>query len=162
MKFCQLLSRLLMLLPILALGACSTSGPQGDTRMKLPDYYFLDPSAETAKSQDDMIRFESLHRLHGAISNEDRRGREGHYYTFPWTTTDKSSDASLLFEYRQANTGSQVHALRVPIEHVRRKNATHVEIIGEPYELNGKVTAWRATIERNGSAVASKQSYLWE
>ena len=68
----------------------------------------------------------------------------------------------MLFEYRQENTGADVHALRVPIGKVRRRNVTHVEIIGEPYALNGKVTAWRATIERNGSPVASKQSYLWD
>ena len=129
--------------------------------MKRPDYYFLDPSARI-ETPDEMVRFEPRHRLYGAVSNEERRAREGHYYTFPWRTTDKTSDAALLFEYRQENTGAEVHALRVPIENVRRKNVTHIEIIGEPYTLNGKVTAWRATIERNGSAAASKQSYLWE
>ena len=72
------------------------------------------------------------------------------------------SDAALLFEYRQENTGSLVHSLRVPIDRVRRKNVTRVEIVGEPFQLNGKVTAWRATIERNGQPAASKRSYLWD
>ena len=129
--------------------------------MKRPDYFYLDPSARV-ETADEMVRFESRHRLYGAISAEERRAREGHYYAFPWRTTDKVSPASLLFEYRQANTGALVHSLRVPLENVRRKNVAHVEIVGEPFELNGKVTAWRATIERNGVGVASKRSYLWE
>ena len=160
MKIRQILLSL-SLLPILFLSACSTNKQAGDTVMKRPDYYFLDPSAKI-DTPDDMVRFEPRYRLYGAVSNEERRAREGHYYTFPWTTSDKVSEASLLFEYRQENTGADVHALRVPIGKVRRRNVTHVEIIGEPYALNGKVTAWRATIERNGSPVASKQSYLWD
>ena len=155
------LKRLLFLLPIFALGACSSGDPQGDTKMKRPDYYYLDPMLDI-ETPDDMVRFESRYRLYGAISNEERRGREGHYYSFPWTTKDKTSDAALLFEYRQENTGAEVHALRVPIDRVRGKNVTRVQIVGEPFEINGKVTAWRATIERNGEPAASKQSYLWE
>lgn len=162
MKFRQLLFRLLVLAPALALlGACSSAGPNGDTVMKRPDYFYLDPNARI-ESADEMVRFESRYRLYGAISEEEMSAREGHYYSFPWTTTDKTSAAALLFEYRQANTGALVHSLRVPLEKVRRKNVAHVEIVGEPFELNGKVTAWRATIERNGVAAASKQSYLWE
>jgi hypothetical protein len=148
-------------LPSFFLAACSSGDPKGDTVMKLPDYYFLDPSLRIATG-DDMVVFESRHHLHGAITREERSAREGHYYSFPWKTRDKTSDASLLFEYRQQNTGAEVHALRVPIDRVRRNNVTRVEIIGEPYQLNGKVSAWRATLERNGSGVVSKQSYLWE
>ena len=160
MKLSQILLSL-TLLPVLFLTACSSNKQVGDTVMKRPDYYFLDPSARI-ESPDEMVRFESQYRLHGAISNEERRAREGHYYSFPWKTSDRTSDAALLFEYRQANTGAEVHALRVPIEDVRRNNVTRVQIVGEPYTLNGKVTAWRATIERDGSPVSSKQSYLWD
>lgn len=160
MKFRQFLLSLTCL-PLLFLTACSSNAPSGDTVMKRPDYYYLDPSVRV-QSADEMVNFESQHRLYGAVTKEERNLREGHYYAFPWTTSDKTSDASLLFEYRQQNTGATVHALRVPTERVRRKNVTHVEIIGEPFALNGKVTAWRATVERNGSGVASKQSYLWE
>jgi hypothetical protein len=161
MKFRQFLSRFLLFLPLLAMGACSSNKQTGDTVMKLPNYYYLDPGAQIA-SPDEMVRFESRHYLHGAISNDDRRAREGHYYTFPWKTSDQASPAALLFEYRQQNTGALVHALRVPIDSIKRKNVTRVEIVGEPYALNGKVTAWRASIERNGASVTSRQSYLWD
>ena len=152
---------LLSVLPLLLLGACSSTKTAGDTVMKRPDYYYLDPS-QKIETPDDMVRFESRYRLYGAITNEERRAREGHYYSFPWKTSDQVSDAALLFEYRQENTGSLVHSLRVPIDRVRRKNVTRVEIVGEPFQLNGKVTAWRATIERNGQPAASKRSYLWD
>ena len=160
MKFPPLLLSL-ALVPIVFLSACSSTQTEGDTTMSRPDYYFLDPGTKI-DTPDEMIRFEPRHRLYGAVTKEERRAREGHYYSFPWSTVDKDSDASLLFEYRQQNTGAQVHALRVPIDEVRRKNVTRVEIIGEPYQTNGKVTAWRATIERNGTAADKKQSYLWD
>ena len=159
MKLRQILLAL-SILPLLLLGACSSTST-GDTVMKRPDYYYLDPSVRV-DSPDDMVRFESRHHMYGAITNEERRQREGHYYSFPWSTSDTSSDAALLFEYRQANTGADVHSLRVPIERVRRKNVTRVAINGEPFQTNGKVTAWRATIERNGEPAATKRSYLWE
>ena len=95
----------LSLLPILFLSACSSSKQTGDTAMKRPDYFYLDPSVRV-QSADEMVNFESRHRLYGAVSNEERRAREGHYYAFPWTTTDKISEASLLFEYPQQNTGA--------------------------------------------------------
>ena len=41
MKFRQLLFRLLVLAPALALlGACSSVGSKGDTVMKRPDYFY--------------------------------------------------------------------------------------------------------------------------
>ena len=43
--------------------------------MKRPDYYFLDPTV-VIESNDDMVRFESRHRLYGAVSREERRARE--------------------------------------------------------------------------------------
>ena len=161
MKFRQPLFRLLVLAPALALlGACSSSGLQGDTVMKRPDYFYLDPNARI-ESADEMVRFESRYRLYGAISEEEMSAREGHYYSFPWTTTDTASAAALLFEYRQANTGALVHSLRVPLEKVRRKNVAHIEIVGEPFELNGKVTAWRATLWDGDTLVDEQTSFLW-
>ena len=70
---------LLSVLPLLLLGACSSTKTAGDTVMKRPDYYYLDPS-QKIETPDDMVRFESRYRLYGAITNEERRAREGHYY----------------------------------------------------------------------------------
>jgi hypothetical protein len=35
------------------------------------------------------------------------------------------------------------------------------QIIGDDYEQDGKITAWRALVIENGKIVALNQSFLW-
>lgn len=154
--------------PLLAAGllallgvSCSSVDKSGSTYFTNVKYYNLDLEKELV-TNDRMVQFEQRHYLHGAISKEERSDREGHYYTFAWSTTDTTSPTAIRFEYRQKETGPAVQTVELPVENVRRNNRTTISIIGEAYHTLGPVRSWRVSILRNGEVADSDQSYLWE
>ncbi|MEQ1859785.1 MAG: hypothetical protein ABMA13_07615 [Chthoniobacteraceae bacterium] len=109
---------------------------------------------------DPMIAFERQRIAYGAVNQVDRRQRYGHYYDFFWRT-DRPSDVTVRFEYRQQNLGAYVQAREVEYKAVKGSVKTSFTVIGDDYDEEGKVTAWRAIIIENGKVVALNQSFLW-
>jgi hypothetical protein len=123
--------------------------------------YFHDPlTRKQAPSQDDMIEFERRRVEFGAVTNTDRRERYGNYFTFFWRT-DRKSDFTVRFEYRQANLGSYVQARELSFPAAKGSYKAEFNIIGDDYFDDGRVTAWRAVVIENGKIVALNQSFLW-
>ena len=91
-----------------ALCACAT----GDAISKVK-IFRLDAS-EPLRAADPAISFEQRHYLHGAITAEEVRAREGNYYTIYFSLADPSQPVTLRFEYRQAGTGSKVLVIEKP------------------------------------------------
>ena len=140
-------------------GACSSTKSQAPTQITNSKYYLLDPDEEI-ETPDPMMRFEKRYHLYGAISRQEQKALEGHYYVFTWSDKERSP-ATVRLETRQMNTGSKVTTREIDVDRVRRRNHTRFEIIGDEYTIDGKVTAWRVSIVRGGQVVASDQSYLW-
>ena len=140
--------------------SCSTGDKSGPTTFDSVRYYHLDLDKDV-ETPDPMVRFEQQHYLHGAITAEERNARQGHYYTLWWDTVDTSTPTTVRFQYRQLETGPQVHVIEVPIDSINSRNKTKINVTGQAYQTNGRVTAWRATILRNGQEVAEEKSYLW-
>jgi hypothetical protein len=109
---------------------------------------------------EEMISFERLRKSFGAVTVVDRRQRYGHYYDFFWRTK-RPADVTVRFEYRQQNLGSHVQAQEVEYKGVKGSVESSFKIIGDDYEEEGRVTAWRAVIIENGKIVALNQSFLW-
>lgn len=124
--------------------------------------YLYDPREPRLNPQtyDEMASFERLHITFGAVNQLDRRARFGHYYDFFWRTA-RPADVTVRFEYRQQNLGSYVQAKEVEYKGVKGSQKTSFTIVGDDYEEEGKVTAWRAIIIENGKIVALNQSFLW-
>jgi hypothetical protein len=79
-----------------------------------------------------------------------------------WKTKDKSTPATLRFEYRQKGTTAEVLVKEIDIPKVKGSNTTQINVVGDEYATNGQVMSWRASIVRGGETVASSQSFLWE
>jgi hypothetical protein len=155
---------LLRLLPVailLLLSACSSvsKGPAGKV-VKVKHFHLV--PGERLVTADRSILFERQHLLHGAVSASEQRERAGHYYSFQWSVDDRSQPVTLRLQYRQANTGLDVQTLTQEVAEVRRSNWSKFQITGPAYHQNGRVTAWKLTLERGGEVLASQQSYLWE
>ena len=106
--------------------SCSTSDPASSgTAITNVKYFHLDHEQEI-ETPDMMIRFERQHYMHGAITADEKRDREGHYYVIWWESKDKTTPATLLFEYRQLLTGPEIQTIEVPIDRIRKKNKTHI------------------------------------
>lgn len=154
----QVLLRASLALALVALLAgCASSG---DAISKVKIYKLR--SDQRVEAADPSIRFEQKHRLHGAVTAEEVREREGNYYTVFWSVADPSQPVTLRFEYKQAATGSRVHTIEVPVEAPRSHNVTDIKVVGQPFAQGGSVVAWRVLLTRGGETLATHQSFLWE
>jgi len=109
---------------------------------------------------DNMIKFERQRAGYGAVTQVDRRQRYGHYYDFFWRT-NREADVTVRFEWRQQNLGAHVQAKELDFKGAKGSWKASFAVVGDDYEQDGKVTAWRAVIIENGKIVALNQSFLW-
>ena len=144
----------------MAISSCTTSGGGGAARITKVNPYHLEPGMRVY-TQDEMIRNEQLHHLHGAVTSEEFAERFGNYYTVFWNSKDRSP-ATVRLEYTQANTGPTVHTQEVEVASPRGSNTSKFRVTGQDYTTNGPVTAWKASVVVGGQAIAESKSFLWK
>ena len=149
------------MLAILNLASC-VSIPAGSggaiTKVKA---YKLDPTVRL-KVGDPMIRFERQSRLYGAVTRSEQMSRAGQYYTVFWEANDRSQPVTVRLEYRQRETGLQVHKIDSEVSNVRGSNVTEFQVTGDAFHTNGPVTAYRVSLMRGKEELASADSFLWK
>lgn len=121
---------------------------------------FLKDSDSYKYATDQMILFERKRADFGAVTANERREREGHYYKFFWRAKE-TANITVRFEYRQANLGPYIMAKESTYANARGSFATPFQVTGADYEEGGAVTQWRALLIRDGRVVALTQSYQW-
>ena len=132
------------------------SDPQGLT---VKQYHLRENMFE--QNDDQMARGEVQRLLHGAVTVEERQQKIGQYYHVIWQQpVGKPEPIEVVFEYLQAGSGSKVKRL-VQNGSVMLRSDAYFTIAGNDYRKNGRVLAWRVTVKRSGSILASKQSYMW-
>jgi len=109
---------------------------------------------------DPMARMEKHRRLRGAVSLEQRRERLGQYYTVLWNDPAAGAPVTVTFEYQQG--GSRVKRMTRDFPADAVEGRAEFAITGDDFFENGRVLAWRVTLDRGGNEVASRQSYLWQ
>lgn len=121
--------------------------------------YLNDPDLRKTAT-DRMIMFEQKRIEWGAITEYDRKQRQGNYFTFFWRAR-RSADVTFRLEYRQERLGSYVQAREVTYQGVKGSVTTRINVIGDDYRDEGRVTAWRALLIEDGKIVGLTQSFLW-
>jgi hypothetical protein len=149
--------RWLAILSVCALVSCSGSKETFHVRQ----FHLRALKPETAGV--DSIRAEIQKRFHGAVSEEEKRNRLGHYYTIKWDGPEgrEKEAVRLVFQYRQAATGSKVHQMEVRAP-AGRKGYRELQLIGPAYLEGGRVLAWHMSFYRGTELIDTRQSYLWE
>ncbi len=165
MRFFQLIrsSRVLLAAGLgLLLANCSTKQVGAGATITKVNPYHLTDAFRPITATDPSIRFERDVLLHGAISTEERREREGDYFTIFWKAEDRTQPVKVRLEYRQKNSGLAVKTIEQEVTEVHRNNTTKFSFIGSEYVTNGPVTSWRASIVRGKDTLVDYKSYLWE
>jgi len=156
------LALLFVAVALLSLSSCASGKKQHPMGyISKANIYHLEPGVRI-ETEDQMIRFEYMHRIRGAVESTDYLARYGNYITVFWQGVDKSSNVSVRLEYRQAKTGSTVMTMEMTPDKVRWKNTTDFEVVGEVYTQNGPVTGWRAILLVNGAEADVYESFLWQ
>lgn len=132
---------------------------------KTKTYFLESPTVTGIKAggttEELSLAFERQHLLYGAINGSDTRDRYGNYYTFFWRAT-RPADLTLRLEYRQQKTGGMVQAREVDYPNGQGSHVTRIQVTGDDYREQGRVSEWRVLlIENHRTVVALGQSYLW-
>ncbi len=108
-------------------------------------------------------RAEQLNRFYGAVTDEDRRNRLGHYYTIEWKGPEDHQEKPVrfVFRYRQAKAGSEIRQL-LASSPAGTEGKIELRITGSSYLDEGRVLAWHLSYYRGEHLVETQQSYLWE
>lgn len=106
------------------------------------------------------IEFEKRRVEFGAVSSLERRQRYGHYLTFYWRSK-REATLTMRFEYRQEKLGTHVQARELNYTKAKGSHESEFQVIGDDYEDDGRITAWRAILIENGRIVALHQSFNW-
>ena len=146
----------------LATAGCSTKQTGDGASISKVRYYHLQPGQPNIPTDDAMVGFERKYRQHGALTGEERRERDGHYYTVWWRVTDRTQPATVRFEYRQKDDATNVRVIEQQVASPGRSNETRFEVTGEPYYEGGPVVAHRVSVLQGGQELVDWKSYLWE
>ncbi len=132
---------------------------------KTKTYFLESPQVTGIKAggtnEEQSLTFERRRLLYGAITGSDTRDRYGNYYVFFWRAL-RPADLTLRLEYRQQKVGGFVQAREVDYPDAKGSHVTRINITGDDYREQGRVSAWRVLlIEDHRTVVAFGQSYLW-
>lgn len=118
----------------------------------------------TSRSDEPMVKMEKLRRLHGSVSMAERAQKLGQYYTLVWNDEEGvgQGDVELVFQYRQGASGSRIKRKVNIFPSGESEGKVEFSVTGDDYEKNGRVLAWKATLQRGKRVIATRQSYLWQ
>lgn len=124
--------------------------------------YVNDPDyTRTANTEDDSLRFEKKYHEYGAVTSEQRKAKQGHYFYVKWLARQPAKDMKVRFEYRQQSTKAKVYALELDYPDGKGWKRSVFSVVGDAYEKQGLVTCWRVLLMQAGQVVAEKRSFIW-
>ncbi len=146
------------LLAVVLLGACA--GPREALVVK----QFQLRDQESGKTDEPMVKMEKDRRLHGAVSMAERRNKLGQYYTLLWHDPAgvNQGKVEVIFQYQQGASASRVKRMVREFPAGDAEGSVEFAVIGDDYFKGGRVLAWKATLQRGGREIATRQSYLWQ
>ncbi len=97
----------------------------------------------------------------GAVTQEQLKARQGHYFTNSWSNDGPVDDFVARFEYRQVNSKEVIRTLTQPMPHVEGTVRSYFAVVNHAYLTYGPVCSWRFTILRHGVVVAESKSFIW-
>lgn len=121
---------------------------------------FLNQPELFQTTENEMINFERARVNFGALETDQLLERQGTYFDIFWRAR-RTTDLTVRFEYRQAKTGNAVMAQEIQVPQARGTMKSSFNVIGDNYQWDGPVTAWRCLLIEDGRIVAFTQSFLW-
>ena len=160
---------LLAAVPVLLLAACATREPEvPPTRLSGPpalpldldeDYQIrkilvslFDPETRDIPTRNEVILFERSRRIFGAVDSWEISKRFGNSFSIHWRVL-KPSPLTVRLEYRHAGLADFVQAQEFHYPEARGSGITRFAVVGDEFQENGRVTAWRVLLIVNGRIV---------
>lgn len=150
----------ILCLVVLALASCAS-----DEVLEVRQFHLRNTEVERdyydRSNENQFIRGEINKRVHGAVTQKERDARKGDYYTVSWKRLSGANPVRVVFECRQATSGSRVKKMDRKLP-AAVSGKTEFQIIGNDFLNKGRVTAWRMSLYDGSQKLATKTSYLWD
>jgi hypothetical protein len=132
-----------------------------DKHLRVPLVHDVQDDSTYKGGQNDSLLFEIKYLNWGAITQEQLRARQGHYFTITFVNHGRPENFLTRFEYRQVKSKAVVRRLTQEKYRVSGAARAYFAVVNKAYLAYGPVSAWRFTVLRGDTVVAEAKSYLW-
>jgi FtsP/CotA-like multicopper oxidase with cupredoxin domain len=138
----------------------STEKTALDKRISVPLIHDVQNDGAIADGNQSM-QYELTYLNWGAITEEQRDARRGHYFTITWKNKGPSDDFTARFQYRETKSQEVVRTLSQAMPHVHGATRSYFAVTGVAYLTYGPIVSWRFTILKGDTVVAEAKSFIW-
>jgi hypothetical protein len=132
-----------------------------DKHITIPVVHEVQDDSSYRAAANDSLIFEIRYLNWGAVTNEQMRARQGHYFTITVNNDGPPADYTMRFEYREVKSKQVVRTLLQEKKHVHGATRAYFAVVNHAYLAYGPVSSWRFTVLRGDTVVAEAKSYLW-
>ncbi len=131
-----------------------------DKRITVPLIHDVENNGVIADGTPSM-QYELTYLNWGAVTDEQRDARHGHYFTITWKNKGPADDFVARFQYREVKTQEVVRTLTQSMPHVHGAVRSYFAVTGDAYMHYGPIVSWRFTILKGDTVVAEAKSFIW-
>jgi hypothetical protein len=132
-----------------------------DKNIKVPLIHDVQDDNGYVGMSNTALAFELQYINWGAITDEQLKARQGHYFTITWANHGQKSDFTARFEYRQVRSKEVVRTLVQKMPQVAGTTRSYFAVVDKAYLAYGPVCSWRFTILKGDTVVAESKSFVW-
>jgi hypothetical protein len=132
-----------------------------DKHFRVPLVHDVQDDSTFRSGNNDSLLYEITYLNWGAVTDEQLRARQGHYFTITVVNDGPPADLTMQFEYRQVKSKQVVRSLVQEKKHVSGAVRAYFGVVNHAYLAYGPVSAWRFTVLRAGTVVAEAKSFVW-
>jgi hypothetical protein len=107
------------------------------------------------------LAYELTYLNWGAVTEEQRGARRGHYFTITWKNSGPPADFTTRFEYREVKSQEVVRTLTQVVPHAHGAVRSYFAVTSKAYLAYGPVVSWRFTVLKGDTVVAEAKSFVW-
>ena len=143
-----------------ALKDATTEKTALDKRISVPLIHDVQNDGTLANGNPSM-QYELTYLNWGAVTNEQRDARRGHYFTITWKNKGPADDFTARFQYRETKSQEVIRTLTQSMPHVHGATRSYFAVTGLAYLTYGPIVSWRFTILKGDTVVAEAKSFIW-
>jgi hypothetical protein len=132
-----------------------------DKKIKIPLVHDVQDDNTFKGGHNPSISFEISYLNWGAVTHEQLRARQGHYFTITFVNNGPKDDFVTRLEYRQVKSKQVVRSLMQQHARVSGAARAYFAVVDKAYLFYGPISSWRFTVLRGDTVVAEAKSYLW-
>ena len=132
-----------------------------DKRIKVSLVHDVENDSDYKGASNHALLFEIKYINWGAVTDEQLKARQGHYFTISWENGGPKGDFTARFEYRQVKSKEVVRTLTQNMPHVSGTARSYFAVVDKAYLAYGPVCSWRFTILKGDTVVGETKSFIW-